>query len=95
MHCVIDVAKIYPEWPLDLIDVLQLDYGVADTTVDTQDPILSSFVLNDGSKRHPFKQIVQLLEHTSRFIDILVEALGTLLTESKVSVDVSIFMVSS
>ena len=55
--------------------------------MDAQDTVLGEFVRNYSTKRHPFKKIVHLLEDTDWIVDILIESLGTFLTEAQVSVD--------
>ncbi len=95
LHCVANVAQVDAQGSLDLIDVLKLDDRVADATVDAKNTILSSFVLYNCTEWHPFEQVVELLEHTVGFVDVLMEALGTLLAETKIAIDVPIFVVAS
>ena len=53
------------------------------------------FLLQKGTKWHPFEQIIHLLEDTVRVVDILVEPLSALLTESQILVDIPILVVTS
>ena len=63
--------------------------------MNTKDAILCQFVSDNGAERHPFKQVVHLLEDTLRIIDVLVESLCTFLTESEEPVHVTVFMIAS
>lgn len=81
LDCVSDASEGDAERPLNLIDVLKLNYRVSNSTMDAQDAILV-LLLQKGSQRHPFEQIIDLLEHTVGVVDILIEPLGTLLAET-------------
>lgn len=63
--------------------------------MDAQDSILGHLVCNHGTKRHPFKQVVHLLEDRVRVIDVFVEALGTLLAKAEELIHISILVVTS
>jgi len=63
--------------------------------MDAEDSVLSQLISNNGTKRHPFKQVIHLLEYTFWVVNIFIEALGTFLTEAKEPIHVPIFMVAS
>lgn len=63
--------------------------------MDAEDSVLSQFISNNGTKGHPFKQVIHLLEDTFRVVNILIETLGAFLTEAKESIYVPILMVAS
>ena len=63
--------------------------------MDAKDAILSQLVSDDGTERHPLKQVVHLLEDTLRVIDVLIESLCALLAESKEPVHITVFMIAS
>ena len=50
------------------------------------------FVSDGACKRHVFKEIVELLEHRLRVIDVLIQTVATLITEACLVIDLSIFM---
>lgn len=81
LDCVRDSAQGDPKRPLDLVNIFQLGNRITDSTVNAQDSVLV-FLLKKGTKRHPFEQIIHLLEDTVWIVDILVEPLSALLTET-------------
>ena len=95
LHSVSDASKCDLEWSLDLLNVFNLVDTVTDSTVDTEDLVVGLLVIYHGSKWHVLKDIVELVEKTVGVIDVLVEPLGALLTESKVSVHISVLVVTS
>ena len=92
---VVDITKVDAQGPLNHVDVLQLDDGVANASMDAQDSVLSRLILDDCSKWHPLEQVIQLLEDTVWFIDVLVESLSALLSQTEVAIHVSVFVVAS
>ncbi len=63
--------------------------------MNAQDSILSHLISNHGAKRHPFKQVVHLLEDRVWVIDVFVEALCTLLAKAEEFINISILVVTS
>ena len=63
--------------------------------MDTHDFVSSLFVIDHSGKGEPLKQIIELIEHTVGIIDVLRESLGTFLPKSKISINISVFVISS
>ena len=93
--CVIDVSKSNLEWPLDLLNILNLVDTVSNASMDTHDLVAALFVIDDGSQGHVLKHIVEFVEHAAWLVDLFIEPGGALLTKSEVSVHVSVFVVTS
>ena len=95
LHSVLDVAQCDPEWPLNLVNVFKPHDRVADAAMDAEDAILGLLVKDNCTERHPFKQVVHLLEHGAWLINVLAEALGALLAETEILVDIAVLVVAS
>ena len=54
-----------------------------------------ALVRNNGSKWHLFKSFVDLSKARIWVIDILIKSFGTLISESQMSIDILVLMVSS
>ena len=63
--------------------------------MDTKDSILCQLVGYDSAERHPFKQVVHLLEDTLWIVNVFIESLGTFLTEPKEPVHATILVIAS
>ena len=63
--------------------------------MDAEDSILGDFVDDDSAKRHPLKEVVDLLEDTVRVVNVFIESFSTLLSEAQVLVHISVLMVAS
>lgn len=95
LDCILNVSQRYPEWPLNLVDILEPDDRIADATMDAKNAILSLLIKNYCTKRHPFEQVVHLLEHGAWLLNVLIKALRTLLTETKVLIDIAVLMIAT
>ena len=62
LNRVSDGAERDPQWPLNLVNILQLDDRVANASMNTQYAILV-LLLEKSSKGHPLEQVVNLLEN--------------------------------
>lgn len=60
-----------------------------------EDSVVSRLVLDYGTQRKPFKEVVHLLENTVRVFDILLQALGALQAETKVPVHLAVLVIPS
>lgn len=80
---------------MDLVNVLKSDDRVTNAAVDAKNAILSLLVKDNSTERHPFKQVVHLLEHRAWLIDVFSKALCALLTETEVLVDVAVLVITS
>ena len=61
----------------------------------TENLILGLFVTDETTKWHIFEHVINLLENTVRVIDVFSESFSTLLSKTKIPIDVAVFMVSS
>jgi CMP-N-acetylneuraminic acid synthetase len=63
--------------------------------MDAKDFVIGTFVIDNSSKRHVLEHVVNPLENTVGIVDIFVQATSTLLTQTQISVHVSVFMVAT
>ena len=63
--------------------------------MNAENAVPGCLVLDDSSEGHPLEQVVQLLENTVWLVDVLVEALSTFLTETKVAIYIPILVIST
>ena len=63
--------------------------------MNTENFILSLLITNYCSKWHVFEHIIDLLENTVWVVDILSKSFSTFCSKTKISIDVTVFVVSS
>lgn len=87
------LTQLNLKWSLDLFDALDILDSWADTSVTAED--LLHLVGYNSCKRHLLKSLINLGEDRIWVIDILFESIGTLITKTKISIDVFILMITS
>jgi hypothetical protein len=61
----------------------------------TQYLMSNCLVFDNSRKRELVKHVVDLLEDTSRVVDIFLESLSTFFTKAKMPIHISVFVVAS
>jgi hypothetical protein len=77
----------------DVIETFNILERRTDTSMATEDSL--GLVTDNGSQGHLIKCFVDFGEHTVRVVDVFVKSLLALVTEAKILVDISIFVVAS
>ena len=90
-----DVSKVHGDGALDLLDVLDLVHGCADPPVDAEDFVLGGLLRDDGRQGEVVDHLVDLSEDRGWLGDVLIQALGALLTETEVTVHVFVLVVAA
>ena len=80
---------------MDLFNVFNLLEGGTDTSMDTENLVVCTFIVDDGSERQVLKHIVELLENRVGVVDVFTEAARALLSQAQESIDVPILVVTS
>lgn len=95
MSLIINLAQSDLEWSLDFFDVLNFLNSLTNSGMNAKNFVVSCFVCNYRCKRHLLKHVIDFLEDAIRVGDVLPQTSRTLLTESKILVDISVFVISA
>ena len=95
LHLFVDASKVDFEGSVNLLDVFQLGNSGTKAPMHAEDSVVCRLVLDDGTQRKPFKEIVHLLENTVWVFDIFRKALGALQAETKVLVHLAVLVIPS
>ena len=86
-------AQFYFKRSLDLFDTLDISNSWTNATVATKDPLL--LVSDYSCKWQIVKSIIDFGKTTVWIINVFIESLGALISESQVFIHVSVFVVAS
>ena len=78
------------ERPLDLLDLLQIEKGATDTTMQA-----NYFFIDDSAQRQPIEQIVHLVEDGVKISRLLAQSAAAFLGETENIIDPLVFMIAS
>ena len=99
-HCgllglVVDLAESDLEGSLYFFDVLYFLQGGTNTRMHTENLVVGTFIVDNGSERQILKHVVEFLEDRVGVVDVLTKTAGALLSQSQVAVHVAVLMVAS
>ena len=78
------------ERPLDLLDLLQIEKGATDTTMQA-----NYFFIDDSAQRQPIEQIVHLVEDGVKISRLLTQSAAAFLGETENIIYPLVFMIAS